>query len=659
MKITAGIVVANRYRLIHQLGSGAFSVVWCAEDLYTSNMAVALKIYAPSGGLDQEGLEIFSNEYRLLFDYNHPNLLKPMHFDIWEGSPYLVMPFCSKGSVLSKVGTFSEDELIAFIRDISAGLEYLHKQGCIHQDIKPDNILIDSNGRFVITDFGISTRVRKTLRRSLGKTDSAGTLAYMAPERFSKDPHPIMSSDIFSLGVTAYELASGDLPFGENGGLSLRAGAEIPDLGSKYSAELSNLIGKCLSIEPWDRPKAEELHSETSEYISTGKWSNRERDQNNWGNTKKTVSERHWFVTLYLWLAVLASPVSAAFNFFPKEAFGSDALETMPNWLYMLSGISNLMYCASAIMLLKRIKWGFWMMCICSGFLLISILVSGNATVIAVGSGLISILIVFGILNIKKKGVSYWAQLKGIQESDRKFLIWASIIVIFLSTVFIGVNIELYRYANEEQLPDQSIHNDSLFIEEEMFVGDSVVIEEESSLIGKVIPQQIKEQEKSSINSDNSRNSTILTYVASDKSCQLSLPRNAEYKRLSLNLNEVIGYGDGEIGPVWAVCRDGNAKTIILVKEQAEDDLNYLMGMAMEKLVDYTILSSKRIKEKRYEGYHIVYEAEESGIKYKFHLVKLRGKNGYYDLLGWTLKSRFNERSDEIYSAMMSFKEIE
>jgi serine/threonine protein kinase len=156
-----------------------------------------------------------------------------------------------------------EEKAWRFIQDVSAGLHYLHSCNppIIHQDIKPDNILIDRSGRFVITDFGISTRVRNTLRRSGTSqyTSGAGTLAYMAPERFGTDPNPVNASDVYSLGATVFELLMGVPPFGEDGGLLQKKGADIPEIKGDYSPELKNVIYLCLAKDTWDRPTAFEL----------------------------------------------------------------------------------------------------------------------------------------------------------------------------------------------------------------------------------------------------------------------------------------------------------------------------------------------------------------------------------------------------------------
>jgi serine/threonine protein kinase len=255
-------IISDRYTLIRLLGRGGFSEVWLANDNLT-NIQVALKIYAPGMGMDEDGLTLFADEFSIVFDLNHSNLLRPTHYDSFNRQPYLVMPFCKNGSTLKLIGKMSEEQAWRLIRDVAAGLEYLHSKNppIIHQDIKPDNILVNDEERYVITDFGISTRIRSTLRKSIKKTgnESAGTLAYMGPERFSASNHPIIASDIYSLGATVFELLDGEPPFGEQGGLIQKSGAEIPKLQGNYSKNLQYIIQKCLDVEPWNRPSAETI----------------------------------------------------------------------------------------------------------------------------------------------------------------------------------------------------------------------------------------------------------------------------------------------------------------------------------------------------------------------------------------------------------------
>jgi serine/threonine protein kinase len=251
----------DRYFMERFLGRGNFSEVWLARDTKT-DIAVALKIYAPATGLDDNGLNVFAREFALVVNANHKNLLKPLYYDNFERKPYLVLPYCKDGSIMRNVGKFTEEEAWRLIRDVASGLSWLHNMNppVIHQDIKPDNVMIGENGDFMITDFGVSTHLKSTLRKSMSAAfSSAGTIAYMAPERFGKDNTPIMANDIYSLGATVFEMLTGDTPFGNDGGLVQKKGADVPELKGEYSSQLKKVISKCLRTNAWERPTAEQL----------------------------------------------------------------------------------------------------------------------------------------------------------------------------------------------------------------------------------------------------------------------------------------------------------------------------------------------------------------------------------------------------------------
>lgn len=259
MQLQENTLFANRYQLIKLLGRGGFSEVWLAKDNWT-HLQIAIKVYAPGQGMDQDGLQDFCGELASVYDLNHSNLLKPQHVDTWENMPYLIMAYCPAGSCVKRVGKTTEAELWKLIHDVAAGLAYLHEKDVIHQDIKPDNILVDTEGNYLITDFGISTRARSTLRKSvIGGNTSGGTTAYMGPERFSRQPAPTKASDIWSFGAMAFELLEGVTPFGEIGGGMQKGGAEIPFINAPVSDALKYTIFKMLSKETWDRPTAATL----------------------------------------------------------------------------------------------------------------------------------------------------------------------------------------------------------------------------------------------------------------------------------------------------------------------------------------------------------------------------------------------------------------
>lgn len=256
-EIKEGVRIKDRYVLNKYIGSGSFGEVWLAHDELL-DIDVAVKIYV---SLDPRGISEFRSEYITTMGLSHPNLLTSSYFDVWEHRPYLVMKFCNNGSVTGIVGESNEKQVWQFIHDVASGLRYLHEldEPLIHQDIKPDNILMDEDGHFLITDFGISKKMRSTMRKQSRRAIGAGATAYMGPERFDSDPTPVKASDIWSLGASIYELATGDLPFNGMGGCMLKNGADIPNIGQEWSRQLNDVMRACLSKNPSDRPTARQL----------------------------------------------------------------------------------------------------------------------------------------------------------------------------------------------------------------------------------------------------------------------------------------------------------------------------------------------------------------------------------------------------------------
>ena len=264
MQLSEGLIVAEHYKLLKQLGQGSFGDVWLAHNLL-ADIDVAIKFY---GTFDQKGLEEFRNEFKIAYKLHHPNLLNINHFDVYENCPYLVMPYCENGSVSRLVGQMPESEIWKFILDVSGGLAFLHSQQppVVHQDIKPDNILITSDGRYVISDFGISRSFRTMMSRT-NNVSSSGTIAYMGPERFSEKPMVVLASDIWAFGMTLYEVMNGDVLWEGMGGCVQLNGARIPAISGKFSPELTHLVTSCLAAETWNRPTAVQIHEYAMAYL--------------------------------------------------------------------------------------------------------------------------------------------------------------------------------------------------------------------------------------------------------------------------------------------------------------------------------------------------------------------------------------------------------
>lgn len=265
MTFKEGSIVAEHYQLKRPLGQGSFGNVWLAHNLL-ADIDVAIKFY---GVLDSKGLDEFRNEFKVAYKLRHPNLLNINHFDVYDDCPYLVMPYCAKGSVSHHIGKMPESEIWKFVLDVSGGLAFLHNQQppIVHQDIKPDNILITSDDRYVITDFGISRSFRTKMSRTNNNISSSGTIAYMGPERFSEKPLVVLASDIWAFGMTLYELMTGDVLWEGMGGCVQLNGARIPAIERDFSPELTNLVTSCLAAETWNRPTAIQIYELASAHL--------------------------------------------------------------------------------------------------------------------------------------------------------------------------------------------------------------------------------------------------------------------------------------------------------------------------------------------------------------------------------------------------------
>lgn len=272
----------GHYALIRPLSvDGATADVWLAldtntvtEDVPLSEVArlnddeieklgliVAIKIYRPQNALDIEGEQRFRDEYMIVFNCHHTNLIHPTHFSIFKETPYLVLPYCKLGSSELLIGNkFENDDIWKYIKDVASGLAYLHAltPPIIHQDIKPANILLDDTLHYAITDFGISSQ-KGGVHGYYYDEENSGTLAYMAPERFQEGTDPIPQSDIWALGATLCELLTGQVPFGEEGGKNqIESNMAMPVIPN-VSSDIQRLIHACLSKEPGDRPSAEQI----------------------------------------------------------------------------------------------------------------------------------------------------------------------------------------------------------------------------------------------------------------------------------------------------------------------------------------------------------------------------------------------------------------
>ncbi|MCC8174977.1 MAG: serine/threonine protein kinase [Bacteroidales bacterium] len=264
-----GQIIDGQYRLIEPISTqGGSADVWLAIDINTvedpddesSATRVAVKIYRRKNIIDVEGLFQFRSEFKKLFGCHHQNIIPPTYFSVFDDNPYLVLPYCPSGSSELLIGQLSKAEDIwKYIYQVASGLAYLHERTpqIIHQDIKPANVLIDDNGNYAITDFGISAAIGRADMDD--SDDSYGTYAYMGPERFRHDAQPMPESDIWAFGATLYELMAGDTPFGNEGGERQQRNTPIPPLSKAVPEDVRSLIYSCLAYDPAARPTARQI----------------------------------------------------------------------------------------------------------------------------------------------------------------------------------------------------------------------------------------------------------------------------------------------------------------------------------------------------------------------------------------------------------------
>lgn len=208
----SGDYIDERYRLEQHIGSGAMGAVFKATD-EESACTVAVKLLAPALVADPHFVARFQAEARALSRLNHPGIVRVFDFGRSESVCYLVMAFVA-GETLQNYAVsrapLDAAECSALVTQIAAALDHMHAAGLVHRDLKPGNIMIDDAGQLTLIDFGLVKGETVGLTRT-GQT--MGTFAYMAPEQFMGSRAVTAAADIYALGVIAYQLLTGRLPF--------------------------------------------------------------------------------------------------------------------------------------------------------------------------------------------------------------------------------------------------------------------------------------------------------------------------------------------------------------------------------------------------------------------------------------------------------------
>ncbi|MGH7638737.1 MAG: protein kinase domain-containing protein [Gemmatimonadaceae bacterium] len=260
--------VGHQYALESEIGRGGMSVVYRARDIRL-NRQIALKVLPPELAYDPAVRMRFTREAQTGAQLSHSHIVPIYDVGERDGLAYFVMAFVSGGSLaalLAREPRQPPDEARRIICEIADALAYAHERGVIHRDIKPDNILIDANtGRVLVTDFGIA-RAMEAGTRLTATGIAVGTPTYMSPEQAEGDREIDGRSDIYSLGVVAYQMLTGRVPFtgGNSLALLLKHVTERPrpivELCPDAPRVLRDAIERALMKSPEDRwPSASAL----------------------------------------------------------------------------------------------------------------------------------------------------------------------------------------------------------------------------------------------------------------------------------------------------------------------------------------------------------------------------------------------------------------
>jgi serine/threonine-protein kinase len=214
-------VLAGRYRLSDKLGQGGMGSVWRAEHL-TLKSQVAVKLMEPSVADSLEALARFEREALSVAELRSTHIVQIIDYGIDEGTPYIVMELLlgeNLGALIRRQGRLDLHDTTHILLQVARALAVAHGRGVIHRDLKPDNIFISNEGgeRLVkVLDFGVAKRVDALAASTAPKTHTGlllGTPYYMSPEQALGEPGLDARSDIWSLGIIAYECLTGRLPF--------------------------------------------------------------------------------------------------------------------------------------------------------------------------------------------------------------------------------------------------------------------------------------------------------------------------------------------------------------------------------------------------------------------------------------------------------------
>jgi beta-lactam-binding protein with PASTA domain/tRNA A-37 threonylcarbamoyl transferase component Bud32 len=264
-------VFNGRYELHRRIGRGGMAEVSLARDQLLDR-PVAIKVLFPEFATDPAFVERFRREATAAANLNHPNIVGVYDWGTAEGTYFIVMEYVdgrTLAEILRSDGPLHPDRVADVGADVAAALGFAHRNGVVHRDVKPGNVIVDQNGLVKVADFGIARAISASTEDNLTQVGTVmGTATYFSPEQArgdAVDPR----SDIYSLGCVLYELVVGRPPFSGDSpvGIAYKQVHESPvpprQINPAVPVALEAIILKCLAKNPVNRyPSAEDLRAD-------------------------------------------------------------------------------------------------------------------------------------------------------------------------------------------------------------------------------------------------------------------------------------------------------------------------------------------------------------------------------------------------------------
>ncbi len=252
-------IINNRYRLEKKIGQGGFARVYLGTDELLKR-PVAIKVLSNDLSEDENFLGRFQKEAVSVASLNHPNILSVFDYGHVENTAYLVMPYISGGTLADKLRggqKLHPQDASFFLRQAAAALDYAHRRSIVHRDVKPQNMLIESEtNHLLLADFGIA-KVLRSSNSSNSNTAVMGTLSYMAPEQLSGNVG--LTTDVYALGCVLFQMLTGQLPYSgaTETVITSHLMAPVPSLVARSQGTLppilQTIFDRALAKKPEDR----------------------------------------------------------------------------------------------------------------------------------------------------------------------------------------------------------------------------------------------------------------------------------------------------------------------------------------------------------------------------------------------------------------------